>query len=280
MTAERQLSILNVGGHPKDAVMYAGGTLAKHVERGDRVCTLTPTSGMSHHLKAIDAARRGDPVDMAAYVQEREQELIDAAGELGVTDVRFLGHDDEILLVEREIIEEIADVIGSVRPDIVITHNPYDSVWTHGNVAKMTLLAIDAAAGIRVGRPYLPHGVTQVFFHAQVGRTNVHEGAVPRVPTTLIDITSVIHKKFNAMQRFRSQHYGGPIPLQRKLGEVLDGSIAGIHARVPYHEGFIAETPEVYDFLPLSDYAHELSKRSEIEVYRDMTRMLLDPERR
>ena len=28
------LSILNIGGHPKDAIIYAGGTMAKHVSQG------------------------------------------------------------------------------------------------------------------------------------------------------------------------------------------------------------------------------------------------------
>ena len=37
------LSILNIGGHPKDAILYAGGTMARHVERGDRVTILSAT---------------------------------------------------------------------------------------------------------------------------------------------------------------------------------------------------------------------------------------------
>ena len=43
----RQLSILNIGGHSKDLILYAGGTLALHVERGDRVCQLVTTNGLS-----------------------------------------------------------------------------------------------------------------------------------------------------------------------------------------------------------------------------------------
>ena len=49
----RQLSILNIGGHPKDAILYAGGAMVNHIEAGDRVCILCPTSGLSHHIKAI-----------------------------------------------------------------------------------------------------------------------------------------------------------------------------------------------------------------------------------
>ena len=271
--ARQQLSILNIGGHPKDAILYAGGTMAKHVALGDRVCTLTPTHGLSHHLKAIEeATRSGRQPDLDALIKEREQEFVEAAGELGVTDVRFLGHDDEIVLLDRAIISEIRDVICEVRPDIIITHNPYDSVPTHASVTQMTLLALDAAAH-KLGSP---HSVKQVYYHTQMGDTNVLESSLPRIPTTVIDITDVIHKKANAMNRFTSQYYGDDSPLQRKLGEVLDSPISGIHLRVPYAEAFVAHYPEVFDSLPLSEYGMKLSRKSMSETYEYMSQMLLD----
>ena len=48
-----KLSVLNIGGHPKDAILYAGGTMANHIANGDNVCTLPPTHGFSHHETAI-----------------------------------------------------------------------------------------------------------------------------------------------------------------------------------------------------------------------------------
>ena len=270
-----QLSILNIGGHPKDAILYAGGTLAKHILNGDRVCNLTPTHGLSHHGRAIEARKRGEDIDMGALMEERRQELVEASAELGVTDVRFLGYSDEIVLPKEEIIRDIADVIGEVRPDIVITHWPTDTVAAHANATTMTLLAMEAASCIRPDTPYAPHGVKQVFFHALQGRTNNRENARPLNPTAVIDITEVIHKKFNAMNKFTSQFYGEDSPLQRKLSESLDGSIHAIHARVPYAEAFIADKPEVHQLLPLSDYSMELSLRVESEGYEYMTQMLL-----
>ena len=81
----KSLSILNIGSHPKDAIIYAGGTMAKHAARGDKVTMLTPTTGLSHHLQAIDEYRKsGDMPDMSALVEERKRELVDAANELGV----------------------------------------------------------------------------------------------------------------------------------------------------------------------------------------------------
>ena len=78
------------------------------------------------------------------------------------------------------------------------------------------------------------------------------------------------------MNKFRSQQYGEDSPLQRKVGEVIDGGIYAINARVPYAEIFVAHNPEIYEYLPVSDYRRELSARPPEERFERMTRMLLD----
>ena len=103
------------------------------------------------------------------------------------------------------------------------------------------------------------------------------ENGRPVSPTMVIDITDVIHKKSNAMNRFKSQYYGKDIPLQRKLSESLDGSIHAIHARVPYAEAFVAHNLEVRLLLPHSDYGLEIAGQTEAGRYTYMTHMLLDP---
>ena len=169
-----KLSILNIGGHPKDTVIYAGGTMARHAARGDRVTLLTPTTGLSHHLQAIDEYRdSGDMPDMSALVDDRKRELVEAAGELGVTDVRFLGYDDQIVLPREEIINDIADVIGEVQPNIIVTHWPHDTVPAHSVTTQMTLLAIDAASGETPAQRRLSSSITRTW----------------AFPTTIIDIT-------------------------------------------------------------------------------------------
>ena len=98
-------SILNIGGHPKDCLIYSGGTVAKHAARGDYVCNLAVTHGVRWtHWRAIDAlAATGEAPDIDALVEEKRREFTEASNELGVTDVRFLGVDDEVLLVNREV---------------------------------------------------------------------------------------------------------------------------------------------------------------------------------
>jgi LmbE family N-acetylglucosaminyl deacetylase len=235
---------------------------------------------MSHHLKAISEYSKTQTMpDMSALVEERKRELVEAAGELGVSDVRFLGYPDDVVTIDRQIVDDIADVIGEVRPNIIVTHWPYDTVPAHAMATQMTLLAIDAASGIRPGKSYAPTGgdtggeQAQIFYHVQIGRTNVLENLTMRIPTTIVDITDTFREKSNAMNKFRSQHYGDDSPLQRKLGETLDGGIYAIHHRVPYAEAFIAHNPQIYEYLPLSDYGRALAARPSDEVFKSMTTM-------
>ena len=273
----RQLSILNIGGHPKDLILYAGGTLALHVERGDRVCQLVTTNGLSQHYTAVDnysGSKKAPNIEQ--LVEERRQEAIDASAEVGVTDVRFLGYDDVLDLPDRGLAADIADVIGDVRPDVVITHWPYDTVPAHANATQMALLAISAASGIR-NQDHPPHAVKQIFYHTQQGYTNAVENLRPHQPTTVIDITTAVDKKSNAMNRFTSQYYGEGSNLWQKLANSLDGGILALHSRIPFAETFIASRPQIYLSLPMSEYGLELAEKSEIEGYEYQNQILLDP---
>ena len=55
----------------------------------------------------------------------------------------------------------------------------------------------------------------------------------------------------------------------------MDGQY-GIHARVPYAEGFIAHNPQTYKTLPVDDYDTGATGSSMEEVYAHMSQMLLD----
>ena len=58
---------------------------------------------------------------------------------------------------------------------------------------------------------------------------------------------------------------GAPHKRERQLGEVLDGGLAGLHTRVPYAEAFLSHNPELYEYLPLSDYRIKRSNEASTE---------------
>ena len=190
-----QLSVLSVGCHRKDPIIHSGGTLAKHVARGDRVGILSVTHGVRthHHVAQDEIARNPEYVpDIDALIEEIEDELTAAANELGVTDVRCLRHDDDILTVNRETISDIADVICDFRPDIVIAHWPIDGHSAHGHVGQMTREAIVAAASIRADGSQRSHGIKALYYHGPVLNSSIVDSLVPKPFTTFVDITDVI----------------------------------------------------------------------------------------
>ena len=133
---------------------------------------------------------------------------------------------------DKEIIQEIIDVILDVKPDIVITHWPQDTVSAHGNATHMTLLAIESASSAQKDPSKSPHSVKQIFFHSHPGHTNIRENSRPPTPSVIIDITDVIHLKTNAMNKFKSQYYGGDGRVQRKLGESMDATSESANKKI------------------------------------------------
>ncbi len=107
---------LFVGAHPDDADFGAGGLIALWASRGCQVTVVCVTDGQSGGFD--DEVPREDVPGI------RRQEQRDAARELGVTDVRFLGRDDGWVQVDRSLRLDLARVVREVRPEAVVTHSP------------------------------------------------------------------------------------------------------------------------------------------------------------
>jgi LmbE family N-acetylglucosaminyl deacetylase len=108
-------SILLVLAHPDDESLFVGGTVAKYVHAGWRVDLLCATRGEAGQYGPYD-----DAPDLGAL---REQELKEAAKELGITSVTYLGYGDGKLSMAPT--GELEDTLHrhflDRHPDIVIT---------------------------------------------------------------------------------------------------------------------------------------------------------------
>ncbi|MBB6730431.1 PIG-L deacetylase family protein [Cohnella zeiphila] len=110
--SEKQLTILGIGGHVGDMELTAGGVLADHSLKGDKIVTL-----------ALTAGERGVPAgqDMAEYREQKVREAAAFAELLGGRSIVFDIPDGE-LEDNTEMRYRVCDVIREVKPDIVITH--------------------------------------------------------------------------------------------------------------------------------------------------------------
>ena len=258
----RKMKIMMVCAHPGDAFDDSGGTLCHHVERGDDVVVLIVTHGARSHAAMFTDEKRKpegqrDEKLANATVEEiskvKEKEIIGAGKELGLTDIRLLHEEDDILLVKEETILKVAQLIREEKPDILITHHPLQDgglLTTHPIVGQIAMLAYEAA-GARWTRDESlpPHPISQVFF---IGAVNGKPWSTSHIYhpewQVFVDVTDVIERKVKALDHLVSQRYHGDYA--RKRTEVADG-FRGTRVDVPYAETFVPMIPEVYQHLPI-----------------------------
>jgi LmbE family N-acetylglucosaminyl deacetylase len=117
--------LLGVWAHPDDEAYLSAGLMARMVDAGHDVTVVTATRG---EKGTDDPALFGS----ATFAVHREQELRRSLGELGVTDLRMLGHADGDcdLVAPDSAVEAIAAVMREIRPEVVITFGP-DGITGH-----------------------------------------------------------------------------------------------------------------------------------------------------
>ncbi len=191
--------VLVVIPHPNNAEIWCGGTLAVWINRGAEV----------HYLLCADGSRGSEhpdvnPEDLAAA---REAEQLEAARVLGVANVVTLGHPDGELEDTAEFRKEIVREIRRIRPDTVISSEPYrrNFAW-HRDHRIAGQVALDAVF------PYARD-------HLHFGELWAEEGLEPHKtgtmlfwgaeqPNVFFDITDALEQKIEAVRASRSNLAG------------------------------------------------------------------------
>lgn len=133
---------LAIGAHPDDVEFGCGGTLAKWAAAGTVV----------HHLVCTDGSKGtwDADADTIALVERRQLEQRAAAAALGATgSVSFLGHVDGDLEHSRAVVDQIALVIRQIRPNVVLSHDPWKRYRLHPDHRNTGLNVCDAIVAAR-----------------------------------------------------------------------------------------------------------------------------------
>jgi LmbE family N-acetylglucosaminyl deacetylase len=138
---------LAVGAHPDDIEFGAGATLARWAEAGCRV----------HFLVLTDGSKgTWDPdADLGALVAERAGECREAASRLLGGDVgaagglQLLGEVDGELVNGPDQRRAVARAIRSVRPDVLLGHDPWRRYRLHPDHREAGFLTLDALVAAR-----------------------------------------------------------------------------------------------------------------------------------
>ncbi len=159
------LKLMCVLAHPDDESLGIGGTLAKYAAEGVEIYLVTATRGERGWFGANEDYPGPD-----ALGEIREGELRKAAQQLGIQEVRLLNYVDGELddANPQDVIDTITGQIRSVRPDVVITFDPYGSYGhpDHIAICQFTTAAIVQAANSKYNSDHKPHVVSKLYYGA------------------------------------------------------------------------------------------------------------------
>jgi len=132
---------LAIGAHPDDAEFGAGGTLAKWAAAGAEATILVLTDGSKGSW---------DPsLSPSDLVRMRMNEQTRAAEALGVDSALNLSYIDGELEYTMELRAEVCLWIRRLRPDVVLTHDPWRRYMLHPDHRATGWAAIDGVVAAR-----------------------------------------------------------------------------------------------------------------------------------
>lgn len=192
MPNEGPVRVLVIGAHPDDDDIKAGGTAALYAAAGHVVHFVSVTNGDAghHQLSREELARR------------RHQEAERAGQAIGITYEVWDQHDGE-LVPSLEMRRQMIRLIRRFRPDLVITHRPWDYHPDHRYTAQ---LVQDAAYMVTVPavEPEVPHlPVNPVILYMR----DHFRKPVPFQPDIVVDVEPVLDLKIEMLHAHASQFY-------------------------------------------------------------------------
>jgi LmbE family N-acetylglucosaminyl deacetylase len=199
--------ILVIGAHPDDPDVSCGGTAALWARAGHVVKFLSLTNGDSGHhaIGGIELSRR------------RHAEAQAAARVCGIAEYQIIDRHDGELEATLEDRKNLIRIMREFRPDLVITHRPYDY---HPDHRAASTLVLDASYVV----------------------------TVPNV-VSLTDILPTPPRICYLWDGFRkpcpfTPHVAVPIDgvVETKL-DMLDCHVSQFYEWLPFNEGVLAEVP-------------------------------------
>ena len=191
-------TVLVITAHPDDVDFGAAGTVAVMTKKGVDVVYCIVTDG--------DAGGSDRSTTREQRGELRRKEQTDAAKQVGVGAVIFLGHEDGKVVADLALRRDLSRVIRQVKPDRVICQSPvlnldriYASHPDHLAAGGAALAAVYPDARNPFAVPELlnegleAHTVPEVWVMAMSD------------PTLVVDTTEVIDRKIEALRCHASQ---------------------------------------------------------------------------
>jgi LmbE family N-acetylglucosaminyl deacetylase len=261
------LRFLVVIAHPHDFT-HCAGTCGIHIQKGDAVTIVVMTDGGRKHNEAYmdelmkpEADR--DPSVMnqtpEGYAEQKATEIQRVCALFGVTDLRILTFSEPFRLARSpEAVEALEEIIRDVRPQVMITHAPFNTspcgITRNGmgtgviNDHRETAIA---ALEARVRPASTPDYENQKQAHIIAATYYLGVDVMPDQVDFYVDISRWREQRFQAETLFASQ--GQDEAFARVRVETGAGS-AGWNARTQYAEGFVRAQIETLSCIEVTEW--------------------------
>jgi len=225
--------ILAIGAHPDDVDFSCGGTLLL-LSKQNRIVLACVTSGqMGTHDED------SDKTDLMT-VREREQR--EAGARYKASQVLFLQFPDFFVSEQpKRLRKRLIKLLVRVRPDIVITHDPWSEYFPYHPDHRVVGFAVyDALLASTLPLYLQKKSVAGVALSPRPELWLMH----PHEPSHAVDITSVYPKKIAAIKLHKSQFDGVFVweKVEKRLVKIFSGVGKEIGARQA--EAFRIISPE------------------------------------
>ncbi len=188
-------SVLAIAAHPDDIEFVMAGTMLQLVARG----------WQAHYFNVANGCCGSAKLDRQACAQVRLEEARSAAALMPATFHRPICNDLEIFY-DKATLAQVAAVVRTARPKIVLTHSLVDYMEDHQNAARLAVTAAFTRA--MPNFPCLPEAPTYdhevAVYHAQPHGNRTPMGELV-TPTHCVDVTEFLEKKRQLLSAHASQ---------------------------------------------------------------------------
>ena len=212
--------VLIVAAHPDDEVLGCGGTIAKHINKGDKVHVVFMTNGV------------GSRNTSSKEIQERQQAAKNAANILGVSSTQQFDFPDNKMdtVALLDVVQLIEEVIGKLQPEIIYTHHAGDLNIDHQITHKAVITAC---------RPQPDFCVKEIYAFEVLSSTEWQAPGVEEFcPNMFIDITDYIDIKKQVLKVYSAEMH--QTPHSRSIDNAIRlNAVRGNSIGVDYAEAFV-----------------------------------------